>query len=67
MSLDWIVSNKEWVLSGIGVTAIIIFKDFIVSILKLLWTKLVAESNQKSTPPASSSPTVNNQIIIGNQ
>jgi len=67
MSWDWVVANKEWVLSGVGVTAIIIFKDLLVSFIKFFWTKLFGKSNQKSLPTASFSPSVTNQIIIGNQ
>ena len=67
MSWDWVVANKEWVLSGVGVTVIIIFKDFIVSLIKFFWNKLFGKSNQKNIPVASFSPSVTNQIIIGNQ
>ncbi|NHB64050.1 hypothetical protein G5T77_01070 [Acinetobacter sp. GFQ9D191M] len=67
MVWDWVVANKEWVLSGVGVAVIIIFKDFIVSLIKFLWNRLFGESNQKSIPVANVPPSVTNQIIIGNQ
>ncbi|ENX61092.1 hypothetical protein MMP64_17245 [Acinetobacter sp. ANC 5659] len=67
MLLDWVVKNKEWVLSGFGVVLIMTFKDLIVSFIKFLWNKLFGKSTEQSLPVASLQPSVTNQIIIGNQ
>lgn len=57
MVWDWVVTNKEWFLSGLGILLITIFKDAVFSMIKFIWSK-VSSSDQKGllssgTPPIS--------------
>lgn len=65
MGWDWVVTNKEWLLSGLGIFLITIFRDVVFSMIKFIWSKIFSSDQKKFPSDSGTSPiSINNHISL---
>jgi hypothetical protein len=65
MVWDWVVTNKEWFLSGLGIFLITIFRDAVFSMIKFIWSKIFSSDQKEFTSSSGTSPiSINNNISL---
>lgn len=65
MVLDWLIKNKEWLLSGIGLSILIFFKDIIFSMFKFILHKIFPSNSDKLSNNTGIAPvSIHNSISL---